>query len=207
MSNKAGHKNDVDGAQGVEQNQAEQTESSPEQGGAEGVPSSDEGQVGSGVADGEPGGMGANRDRSGYDELIWNKVVEPIDAVPPAPEGEDANLIMEFLAEDADYAKLPHPDVFNAYPIEVQRKIIEWTDRDVKARRDDESRRQDALASAKAERDRMREMLPTIIIVLSILCGAVAGIVTANPAFPLAFLLVPLAVIVARVVTDCNFRL
>ena len=34
----------------------------------------------------------------------------------------------QFMSEDGDYAQLPNP--------EVQRKIVEWTDRDVKARRD-----------------------------------------------------------------------
>lgn len=42
------------------------------------------------------------------------------------------------VESDTDYLLLPHPDVFNAYPPEVQRKIMEWADRDVRARRDDE---------------------------------------------------------------------
>ena len=32
------------------------------------------------------------------------------------------------VESDTDYLLLPHPDVFNAYPPEVQRKIMEWAD-------------------------------------------------------------------------------
>lgn len=111
-------------------------------------------------------------------------------------------VVEQFLSEDGEYAKLPHPDVFNAYPPEVQRKIMEWTDRDVKARRDDESRRRDELMRAEVDRDRRKQMFPTIITVLALACAAVTGVVTQNPLFPLVFLLVPLAVIAARVAGD-----
>lgn len=110
--------------------------------------------------------------------------------------------VEQFLSEDGEYGKLPHPDVFNAYPPEVQRKIMEWTDRDVKARRDDESRRRDEVMRAEVDRDRRRQMFPTIITVLALACAAVTGVVTQNPLFPLVFLLVPLAVIAARVAGD-----
>ena len=45
-------------------------------------------------------------------------------------------------------------------------------------------------------------MFPTIITVLALACAAVTGVVTQNPLFPLVFLLVPLAVIAARVAGD-----
>ena len=107
-----------------------------------------------------------------------------------------------FLAADQDYASIPHPEVFNEYPMEVQRKIMEWTDRDVKARRDDESRRQDELLRAKVAHDRMKQTIPAVIIVLAILCGAATGIATRNPLFSIAFLIIPLAVIVGGLMGD-----
>lgn len=64
------------------------------------------------------------------------------------------------VESDTDYLLLPHPDVFNAYPPEVQRKIMEWADRDVRARRDDESLRQDALIRAQAARERTIMAVP-----------------------------------------------
>ena len=110
--------------------------------------------------------------------------------------GEGADGIEIEFAED--YSVLPAPEVFNAYPPEVQRKIMEWRDRDVRARRDDESRRRDELMRAKVEQERRSQVLPVIVIVFAIICGTVSGIATGNPLFPIAFLIVPLAVIGAR---------
>ena len=103
----------------------------------------------------------------------------------------------QFLAADGDYSALPYPDEFNAYPIEVQRKLIEWTDRDVKARRDDESRRKDELMRAEVERERRQQVIPAVLVVVALVCGAVTGILTKNPVFSIAFLVVPLAVVAA----------
>ena len=109
---------------------------------------------------------------------------------------DEEKALSEFLSGDKDYGALPHPDVFNAYPPEVQRKIMEWTDRDVKARRDDESRRQDEMIRANVARERTKQIVPTVIIVLGILLAAITGIVTKNPVFSIAFLTIPLAVII-----------
>lgn len=114
----------------------------------------------------------------------------------------EAESMSQFFGSDTDYAALPSPEVFNAYPPEVQRKIMEWTDRDVKARRDDESRRQDELMRARVDHARRKESFPVIIMVLAIVCGAVTGIVTGNPLFVLVFMIIPVVVIVARIVTD-----
>ena len=120
--------------------------------------------------------------------------VPPIDANSREPELSGLDVFLEdeseiVLDEDSEYGKLPHPDVFNAYPPEIQRKIMEWVDRDVKARRDDESRRQDELMRAEVESNRRKQMFPTIITVLALVCAAVTGVVTQNPLFPLVFLL------------------
>ena len=111
-----------------------------------------------------------------------------------------------FLSDDKDYAAIPAPDVFNAYPPEVQRKIIEWTDRDVKARRDDESRRQDEKMHAQVTHERFRQIVPTVIIILSVLCAAITGVMTQNPLFALAFLLVPLVIIIGIVIRENSGR-
>ena len=108
----------------------------------------------------------------------------------------------QFMSEDGDYAQLPNPEVFNAYPPEVQRKIVEWTDRDVKARRDDESRRQDELMRAEVSRNRSKQVFPVLITVLALVCATITGIATGNPLFPLVFLLVPVALIAARIASD-----
>lgn len=156
----------------------------------DGKAESPEGQA---AADSFASGSYADIPPIGFD----NRVAD-LSGLDVAAEG----VVEQFLSEDGEYGKLPHPDVFNAYPPEVQRKIMEWTDRDVKARRDDESRRRDEIMRAEVERNRRRQMFPTIITVIALACAAVTGVVTQNPLFPLVFLLVPLAVIAARVAGD-----
>lgn len=108
------------------------------------------------------------------------------------------------VESDTDYLLLPHPDVFNAYPPEVQRKIMEWADRDVRARRDDESLRQDALIRAQASRERMVMAVPVAIIVLCIVCATITGMFTKSAVFAVAFLVVAIAVIMALYFTRKN---
>lgn len=109
---------------------------------------------------------------------------------------DEMAVLGEFLSGDKEYGALPQPEVFNAYPPEVQRKIMEWTDRDVKARRDDESRRQDEMIRANVARERTMQIVPSVIIILGIVLAAITGIVTKNPVFSIAFLTIPLAVII-----------
>ena len=108
------------------------------------------------------------------------------------------------VESDTDYLLLPHPDVFNAYPPEVQRKIMEWADRDVRARRDDESLRQDALIRAQAARERTIMAVPVAIIVLCIVCATITGMFTKSAVFAVAFLVVAIAVIMALYFTRKN---
>lgn len=108
------------------------------------------------------------------------------------------------VESDTDYLLLPHPDVFNAYPPEVQRKIMEWADRDVRARRDDESLRQDALIRAQASRERMVMAVPVAIIILCIVCATITGMFTKSAVFAVAFLVVAIAVITALYFTRKN---
>lgn len=108
------------------------------------------------------------------------------------------------VESDTDYLLLPHPDVFNAYPPEVQRKIMEWADRDVRARRDDESLRQDALIRAQASRERMVMAIPVAIIILCIVCATITGMFTKSAVFAVAFLVVAIAVIMALYFTRKN---
>ena len=108
------------------------------------------------------------------------------------------------VESDTDYLLLPHPDVFNAYPPEVQRKIMEWADRDVRARRDDESLRQDALIRAQAARERTIMAVPVAIIVLGLVCATITGMFTKSAVFAVAFLVVAIAVIMALYFTRKN---
>ena len=108
------------------------------------------------------------------------------------------------VESDTDYLLLPHPDVFNAYPPEVQRKIMEWADRDVRARRDDESLRQDALIRAQAARERTIMAVPVAIIVLCIVCATITGMFTKSAVFAVAFLVVAIAVFMALYFTRKN---
>lgn len=108
------------------------------------------------------------------------------------------------VESDTDYLLLPHPDVFNAYPPEVQRKIMEWADRDVRARRDDESLRQDALIRAQAARERTMMAVPVAIIILCIVCATITGLFTRSAAFVVAFLVVAVAIILALYFTRKN---
>lgn len=108
------------------------------------------------------------------------------------------------VESDTDHLLLPHPDVFNAYPPEVQRKIMEWADRDVRARRDDESLRQDALIRAQASRERMVMAVPVAIIILCIVCATITGMFTKSAVFAVAFLVVAIAVIMALYFTRKN---
>ena len=108
------------------------------------------------------------------------------------------------VESDTDYLLLPPPDVFNAYPPEVQRKIMEWADRDVRARRDDESLRQAALIRAQAARERTIMAVPVAIIVLCIVCATITGMFTKSAVFAVAFLVVAIAVIMALYFTRKN---
>ena len=132
-------------------------------------------------------------DLSGFDEFRYSFDADDL---------AELDALEELLSGDAEYGKLPLPEVFNEYPPEVQRKIMEWTDRDVRARRDDASRRQDEMARAIVERNRRNQIIPAVIIVLALICAAITSVVSGNPLFAFAFMIVPVVVIVARVVTD-----
>lgn len=113
---------------------------------------------------------------------------------------DDLAELRRSIEEKDGRVSFPEPDVFNAYPPEVQRKIMEWVDRDVKTRREDESRRQDEMVRATISRERTKTVVPVAIIIISIFCAALTGIVTGNPVFAIAFLVVPIAVIIAVLV-------
>lgn len=119
---------------------------------------------------------------------------------PDAFEDEDADYEYQLFSDEEHYGKLPRPDIFAAYPAEVQRKILEWTDRDVRARRDDESRRQDMVLRERLDRDRWRILIPVLIIVLGMLCAAIVGVMTKRALITIAFLVIPVAVIIAYIV-------
>lgn len=114
-----------------------------------------------------------------------------------APAACDGPITREPFEFEDGCVSLPHPDVFNSYPPEVQRKIMEWTDRDIRARRDDESRRQDAVLRANIAREKTKMAVPVAIIILSIVCAAITGLYTQNAVFVIAFLVVAVVVIVA----------
>lgn len=135
-------------------------------------------------------------DASNYD-FLW----EATDTKRSAKGTAGTTTVVE---SDTDYLLLPHPDVFNAYPPEVQRKIMEWADRDVRARRDDESLRQDALIRAQSARERMIMAVPVAIIVLCIVCAAITGLFTKSAVLAVAFLVVAIAVILALYFTRKN---
>ena len=137
-------------------------------------------------------------------ENSFNGHFDPYENGYDARGGERGEGADEPLMSELGRSLIPEPEVFNAYPIEVQRKIMEWTDRDIKARRDDESRRQDELMRAEAAHRRTKQTIPAVIIILAIVCAAVTGVITRNPAFPIAFLVVPLAVIIGGFISDNN---
>lgn len=107
------------------------------------------------------------------------------------------NFYTDPFVFDEGRISLPSPEIFNSYPPEVQRKIMEWTDRDIRARRDDESRRQDAILRANIARDRNKNAVPVIVTVLLIICALVTGIYTKSAIFVISFLAVAVVVIVA----------
>lgn len=81
---------------------------------------------------------------------------------------------------------------------------MEWADRDVRARRDDESLRQDALIRAQAARERTIMAVPVAIIILCIVCATITGMFTKSAVFAVAFLVVAIAVIMALYFTRKN---
>lgn len=135
-------------------------------------------------------GASVKKDETANYDFLWESTETKRSA-----KGEAGTTTV--VESDTDYLLLPHPDVFNAYPPEVQRKITEWADRDVRARRDDESLRQDALIRAQAARERMIMAVPVAIIILCIVCAAVTGLYTKSAVFAVAFLVVAAAVILA----------
>lgn len=120
-------------------------------------------------------------------------------------EDEDA-YDYQLFSDEEHYGQLPRPDIFAAYPPEVQRKILEWTDRDIRARRDDESQRQDMILRARFERDRWRIAIPVLIVVLGVLCSAFMGVITKDPVITIAFLIIPLTVVIAVIVRASGSR-
>lgn len=46
-------------------------------------------------------------------------------------DSDEGPLTYDPIEFEDGCVSLPHPDVFNSYPPEVQRKIMEWTDRDI----------------------------------------------------------------------------
>lgn len=143
------------------------------------------------------GGASVKKDDTANYDFLWESTETKRSA-----KGEAGTTTV--VESDTDYLLLPHPDVFNAYPPEVQRKIMEWADRDVRARRDDESLRQDALIRAQAARERMMMAVPVAIIILCIVCAAVTGLYTKSAVFAVAFLVVAFAVILALYFTRKN---
>lgn len=113
---------------------------------------------------------------------------------------EDDPYEYQLFGMDDEYATLPRPEVFAAYPPEVQRKILEWTDRDFRARREDESRRRDEMMRARMSRDNTRIAIPVAIVILGILCAAITGVMTKNAFIVVAFLIIPLAIVIAAIV-------
>lgn len=142
-------------------------------------------------------GASVKKDETANYDFLWESTETKRSA-----KGEAGTTTV--VESDTDYLLLPHPDVFNAYPPEVQRKIMEWADRDVRARRDDESLRQDALIRAQAARERMVMAVPVAIIILCIVCAAVTGLYTKSAVFAVAFLVVAVAVILALYFTRKN---
>lgn len=142
-------------------------------------------------------GASVKKDETTNYDFLW----EPTETKRSAKGEVGTTTVVE---SDTDYLLLPHPDVFNAYPPEVQRKIMEWADRDVRARRDDESLRQDALIRAQAARERMIMAVPVAIIILCIVCAAITGLYTKSAVFAVAFLVVAVAVILALYFTRKN---
>lgn len=142
-------------------------------------------------------GASVKKDETANYDFLWESTETKRSA-----KGEAGTTTV--VESDTDYLLLPHPDVFNAYPPEVQRKIMEWADRDVRARRDDESLRQDALVRAQAARERMIMAVPVAIIILCIVCAAITGLYTKSAVFAVAFLVVAVAVILALYFTRKN---
>lgn len=142
---------------------------------------------------GEVPPIGSTADFSGYDQFRYREGIGDVN---------ERDTLEDFLTGEGELGALPLPEVFNAYPPEVQRKIMEWTDRDVKARRDDESRRQDEITRAMVDRNRRSQSIPAIIVVLALICGAVTSIVTGNPLSALVFMIVPVVVVIARIVSN-----
>lgn len=126
-------------------------------------------------------------------------ILEELEEVYTGPDFSENTYTDPFEFKGGSVS-LPQPEIFNSYPPEVQRKIMEWTDRDLKARRDDESRRQDAVLRANIARDRNKTTIPVVITVLLIVCALISGMYTKKPIFSIAFLIVALVVIIALVV-------
>mgnify|MGYP003289085197 FL=1 len=134
--------------------------------------------------------VGVDRTIGGYPEFLRQ------DAEEESSDACDGPITREPFEFEGGCVSLPHPDVFNSYPPEVQRKIMEWTDRDIRARRDDESRRQDAILRANIAREKTKMGVPVAIVILSIICAAITGLYTRDAAFVIAFLTVAVVVIV-----------
>lgn len=70
-------------------------------------------------------------------------------------EGDDAQVGVSLGALHFTSGPIPEAAELAAYPVEIQEKIIDWQERQVKALFDDESERQDRLADAEIAATKM----------------------------------------------------
>lgn len=94
--------------------------------------------------------------------------------------GRDINELEAFMGYISS-GPIPDPKTLKEYPAEVQRKIIDWHEREVKAAFDDESVRQDKLVDAQISQSLLAKWLSFGIDILVIGGALLAFVITNNP--------------------------
>ncbi|MCI8469315.1 MAG: hypothetical protein HFJ75_07530 [Eggerthellaceae bacterium] len=103
----------------------------------------------------------------------------------------------------ASSGPIPDPATLKAYPPDVQKKIIDWQDRQVKAIFDDASRREDYIASKVARLDVLKQWLSFFFNILLVGGVIVAFVITGDATVFWSYTLLG-ATVVGQVVINVN---
>lgn len=112
----------------------------------------------------------------GSDEATIEEVVEEAVA-----EGDSEKILELVSIAKMSSGIIPLAEDLNQYKPEVQSKIIEWADAQIKANVVDESIRQNKLVDGELSQAKYGQVFSTIIMLVLVICAVVAVYITNNP--------------------------
>ena len=101
-------------------------------------------------------------------------------AVIDSEEVTEREIERAFSAVQMSSGPIPDADMYLKYPLEVQKKIIEWQDRQIKAMFDDESIRQNKLVDGEIKPGNVGQWLSFAINSFIVVGALIAFVMTGN---------------------------